>query len=390
MAQQLLIAGGGIGGLSAALACARAGWEPRVFEQAAELSEVGAGIQLGPNATRVLEGWGLGPALAQAASSPSRLQVRSAASGRELASLDVGDFGARYGAPYCTIHRADLQALLLAAAREAGVAIETGSQITGTAQKGNAVLARVGPVREIECDALVGADGIWSLVRGAVCGEAPPTPTGHVAYRALAAQSSLPAAMRTQHVTAWLGPRLHFVCYPVRAGEQLNAVAIVQGAGRGAANDWDQAGIASELHAAMGRMCAPLQDLVHALGGWRLWTLHDRPPMRSADEMARGSIALTGDAAHPMRPYLAQGAAMAMEDAAELARCLRMVEGADIEVPLALRRYALNRWERCARAQAKSRRNGQIFHATGPVRWGRDLAMRVLGERLLDQPWLYR
>jgi salicylate hydroxylase len=164
----------------------------------------------------------------------------------------------------------------------------------------------------------------------------------------------------------------------------------VQGTAKGPASDWDQAGAVAELMAAMGPLCRPLQDLVHAMPGWRLWALQDRPPMRSADEMASGRVALLGDAAHPMRPYLAQGAGMAIEDAAELGHALSVPAGATLDVPAALRRYAMHRWERCARVQERSRRNGRIFHATGFVRWSRDLSMRMLGERLLDQPWLYQ
>ena len=243
---------------------------------------------------------------------------------------------------------------------------------------------------EVEGDILVGADGLWSDVRGQVCADGPPTATGHLAYRSLARQHELPSALRSQDVTVWLGPRMHLVAYPVSAGERLNVVAIVQGGASGSARDWDQAAVAAELHGATGPLCAPLNDLVQAMPGWRLWALYDRSPMRSADEMARGRIALLGDAAHPMRPYLAQGAAMAIEDAAELGRALSMAASAGIEDPLALRRYALSRWQRCARTQARSRQNGQIFHATGWLQRGRDLALRVLGERLLDQPWLYR
>ena len=243
---------------------------------------------------------------------------------------------------------------------------------------------------EVEGDVLVGADGLWSEVRHQVCADGPPTATGHLAYRSLARQHELPPALRSQEVTVWLGPRMHLVAYPVSAGERLNVVAIVQGSAPGSARDWDQAAVAAELHGAAGPLCAPLNDLVQAMPGWRLWALYDRAPMRSADEMARDRIALLGDAAHPMRPYLAQGAAMAIEDAAELGRALSMAASAGIEDPLALRRYALSRWQRCARTQARSRENGRIFHATGWLRRGRDLALRVLGERLLDQPWLYR
>jgi salicylate hydroxylase len=196
--------------------------------------------------------------------------------------------------------------------------------------------------------------------------------------------------LRSPDVTVWLGPCLHVVAYPVRRGEELNVVAIVQGTAPGPPQDWDQGAVAAELQAAMGRQCAPLQDLVRAMPSWRLWALHDRAPIGSADEMVRGRVALVGDAAHPMRPYFAQGAGMAIEDAAELGRALALAAKAGIDVPLALRRYAVNRWARCAQVQARSRRNGRIFHATGLMQWGRDLSLRLLGERLLDQPWLYR
>ncbi len=146
----------------------------------------------------------------------------------------------------------------------------------------------------------------------------------------------------------------------------------------------------ADLLAAMGPLCQPLQELVRAMPSWRLWALQDRPPMQSANEMASGRVALLGDAAHPMRPYLAQGAGMAIEDASELGHALATVVDAGSDVVTALRGYALNRWERCARVQARSQRNGRIFHATGFVRWGRDLSLRLLGERLLDQPWLYQ
>ena len=204
-------------------------------------------------------------------------------------------------------------------------------------------------------------------------------------------QACLPPALRTRHVTAWLGPRLHAVQYPVRRGELQNLVVIVQGPAPQDLQGWDHAANAADLERALAGTCTALQDLVRRIptygSGWRLWPLSDRPPLQSAAQMARGLVALLGDAAHPMRPYLAQGAGMAIEDAAQLQCALAMH---DLEVPLRLRRYALNRWQRNARVQARSQRNGRIFHATGPVRWGRDMAMRLLGPRLLDLPWLYR
>jgi salicylate hydroxylase len=391
MSKQVLIAGAGMGGLSAAIASARAGWQPRVFEQAASFTEAGAGIQLGPNATRVLEAWGLGSALAQVAAFPPRLAVRSADSGSLLAQLPLGTSALeRYGAPYATVHRADLHGLLLEGARAAGADLLVDARIERVRESGDAVLINLAGAADIEGDALVGADGLWSRVRQQIWADGLPAPTGHLAYRTLIAQHDLPPQLRSGEVTVWLGPRLHVVTYPVHLGEWLNVVAIVHGAVAGDLQAWDQAALAADLQQALGATCANLQDLVRAAPNWLLWVLHARAPLKGAQSMARGRVALLGDAAHPMRPYLAQGAGMAIEDAQELGRCLAMAREQVTDTPTALRRYALNRWERCARVQRQAERNGRIFHATGPVQWGRDLSLRLLGERLLDQPWLYR
>ncbi len=391
MTRKLLIAGAGMGGLAAALAAARAGWTVDVHEQASALSEVGAGIQLGPNATRILEGWGLADAAARVACSPERLIAYSAVDARELGRLRLGDaFTQRYGAPYLTIHRADLQRLLLDAATRAGAHVEVNSRATAVHTSDTAVLLRINDTADVQGDALIAADGLWSHVREIVFGDGRPAPTGHVAYRGLASQSQLPLALRSRDVRVWLGPKLHVVAYPVRGGDELNVVVIVQGRAAGAPEDWDQTGAAADLRAAMGPLCKPLQDLMQAMPSWRLWTLHDRPPLHGADQMTQGRVALLGDAAHPMRPYLAQGAGMAIEDAAEIGRQLAEDGNAAADVPGALRRYAQARWQRCAQVQSRAQRNGRIFHATGIVQWGRDAAMRLLGERLLDQPWLYR
>jgi salicylate hydroxylase len=195
--------------------------------------------------------------------------------------------------------------------------------------------------------------------------------------------------LRSQHVTAWLGPKLHVVQYPVRGGEWLNVVAIVHGRIAGDLADWNHNANAADLQRHLSASCAPLKDLIHAIAAWRLWGLSIRPPMQGAHQQARGRVALLGDAAHPMLPYLAQGAGMAIEDADALARVLAFAPYASSDVPALLARYAAQRWQRNARVQARAIRNGQVFHATGPVRWGRDAAMKLLGERLLDVPWLY-
>jgi len=389
MTNDVLIAGGGMGGLATGLACRRAGWHARLYERTEALREVGAGVQLGSNATRILIGWGLESALLAVAAQPQRLHVCEGIDGGEIGTLELGKgFAQRYGAPYVTVHRADLQSVLLDGARRAGAEVQLGSRVHSVQPGADAVRVHVGDHAQ-HADVLVGADGLWSEVRSQLCPDGPPRITGHVAYRTLAVQGDLPEALRSQDVTVWLGPRMHVVAYPVKSGELLNVVAIVQGGRERATQDWDQAGAEAELMAAIGPVCPRLQDLVRAMPGWRVWVLQDRAPVASAREMSSGRIALLGDAAHPMRPYLAQGAGMAIEDAAELGRCLAPVKDRPAEVIPALRAYADNRWARCARVQARAERNGRIFHAVGLVRWGRDIALRLLGQRLLDQPWLY-
>jgi len=387
---QALIAGGGIGGLAAALAAARAGWGVRLYERASAFSEVGAGIQLGPNVVKVLHGWGLADALAAVAAFPDRLEVRSAVSGETLGVLRLGDtIAQRYGAPHATVHRADLHGLLLAAAQRAGVVVKLNHTLGAFSQNAETVTVQSGDDPPVEGEVLVGADGLWSPVRQWLLGDGPPAATGHLAYRALLPQADLPEALRSRQVTVWLGPKLHVVQYPVCGGKSLNVVGVVEGQTGGDRDNWDHGTDAAGLHAALAGSCAPLQDLVRAVPGWRLWAMYDRPPMQGAHEHALGRVALLGDAAHPMRPYLAQGAGMAIEDAAELGRALAQALDPALGVPLMLNRYALNRWERNARVQARAIRNGRVFHLDGVARWGRDLSMRLLGERLLDVPWLY-
>ena len=393
--QQLLIAGGGIGGLAAALAAARAGWEVRLYERAEAFSEVGAGIQLGPNVTRILHAWGLQDALETVAAFPTRLQVRSAISGADLGALPLGQRAVqRYGAPYATIHRADMHRVLRQAAEQhAGVQLNLDQWLTTYADDGASVALTTVRGLTVEGDALIGADGVWSRVRQQMLADGDPRVTGHLAYRTMLRQDALPERLRTTQVTAWLGPRLHMVQYPVRRGDWMNVVAIVQGPPPADPERWDHHANAADLARAMGATCSPLRELIDAVPDatvnqepWRLWALADRPPLRRAEQMARGLVALAGDAAHPMRPYLAQGAGMAIEDAAELARALAMDA---VDVPTRLKRYALARWQRCARVQARSIRNGQIFHSTGLMRIGRDASIRLLGERILDVSWLY-
>ncbi|MBN8756413.1 MULTISPECIES: FAD-dependent monooxygenase [Variovorax] len=392
MPAHILVAGGGIGGLATALALSRHRHRADVFEQAAVFGEIGAGVQLGPNATRRLQQLDLGQGLAAIAARPDALVVHSADSGSELARMPLGDtMQQRYGAPYFCVHRADLHGLLLEAVRARGTgALVTAARIAQVETSDDLVCMSSNDARAWEGEAIVGADGLWSLVRRQLdtpSAAQSPRVTGHTAWRSLIEQAKLPAAMRRRQVDVWLGPRLHAVAYPVRGGDWLNVVVIAESAPAGDARDWDQASSIAALRQAMGRSCAGLQSLLDAMPGWRAWSLGDRAPMTGAAEMAHERVALVGDAAHPMVPYLAQGAGMAIEDALALADALG--EGSAAEVPAAFARYAEARWARNAQVQARARRNGEIFHATGPVRLGRDIAMRLLGAKLLDQPWLY-
>ena len=389
MERKILLAGGGIGGLATALACGHLGMATQLFEQNRVLSEVGAGVQLGPNAMRLLQGWGLGAALDAVACFPQRLEVRSAHSGVLLGSLPLGARALqRYGARYATIARIDLHSLLHRAVLAQGLAeIHLGRAAQRVSQDASAVELTTDDERKRRANVLIAADGLWSHVRDFLRQDVQPVFSGHLAYRAMAKQADLPQALRSDCITVWLGPAMHAVQYPVHSGEWLNLVVIVQGQSPDEPQAWEQTALRSDLAARLSQTCGGLQDLVGAMAPWRLWPLNGLPHLRGPQDMAFGRIALLGDAAHPMLPYLAQGAGMAIEDAAMLARCLQRGPADDAK---ALLQYASLRWKRNARVQARAERNGEIFHATGLTAWGRDTAMRLLGARLLDMPWLYR
>ena len=386
--KKVLVVGGGIGGLATALACGARGLPVQLIEKKAALSEVGAGIQLSPNVVRLLEGWGLRSGLDAVACFPPLLQVRSAQSAALLGQLSLGARAVRrYGARYATIARVDLQNLLLHAVQAQGsTQLLLNNALQLVSQDTHAVQVTTTDGHQRRANVVIGADGLWSHVRDFVRTDAQPRFSGHLAYRAMVPQAALPLALRSEVITAWLGPRFHAVQYPVHGGQWLNVVVIVEGPSPQDIHHWDHEANARDLHTHMDGTASALQDLVAAIKVWRLWPLNGLPHLRSAKELAFGRIALMGDAAHPMLPYLAQGAGMAIEDAAALADVLAQ---SDVGDAAALERYAQNRWRRNARVQARAQRNGEIFHATGLQRWGRDTAMQVLGQRLLDVPWLY-
>ena len=389
----ILIVGGGIGGLAAALACASKGAKPRVIERAAVFSEVGAGIQMGPNVTRTLYALGLEKKLQEVVFAPQQLQARDTESGKFLGVLRLGQRSLEnYGAPYFSVHRADLhQVLLQKLVSDGDVDLSLNCEIDLIRDDVDQVTVNGRGLPEgffdsIDTEALVGADGLWSATRQYVVAKTSPRVTGLVAYRAMLSMQNLPEKLRTQDVTVWMGPRVHAVLYPVRQGESLNLVLVVKGQPPESLEAWDHQAHQRDLELAMGPVHSDLKEILAAVPEWRLWPLCDRPPVKGPFEMAKGRIALLGDAAHPMRPFLAQGAGMAIEDAAELATSWART---DLEVAKRWQLYANARWARNAKVQARSIRNGQIFHMQGPLRWGRDLALKLLGESLMDVPWLY-
>lgn len=387
--------------MAAGLAASRADWQATVFERAVEFSEVGAGVQLGPNVTRILETWGLGDALKQVAVFPCGLHARSMASGAVMATLALKDATTTYGAPYATLHRADLHGLLLQTALREGVQVHSDAAVQGLNQTpGNVALdvIQYGKFQQHDADVAVAADGVWSPLRQQLLSDGAPIFTGHVAYRAMVAQADLPQHLRSQDVSVWMGSQAHVVSYPVRGGEFLNVVCLTEGRlldsdanNLQALQTWNsqkpEAQTLAELRHALRGACTALTDVVAACRDWRLWPLCSRLPMQGAHQHAQGRVALMGDAAHPMLPYLAQGAGMAIEDAHALAT--QLSSATSTNVTERLQQFANLRWQRNSRVQARAMRNGKIFHATGGMRFGRDLGLRLMGARLMDVPWLY-
>ncbi|MDB5504752.1 MAG: monooxygenase [Tardiphaga sp.] len=392
----IVIAGAGIGGLTAALALAAKGFRIVILEKAERLEEAGAGLQLSPNASRVLIGLGLQTRLAPHVTIPDAVSIMSARSGDEVIRLPLGTNGAlRDSAPYWLIHRADLQAALLAQVRQTP-AIELrlgcGFEDFAVHAAGVTVGQRHGVAREQEpALALIGADGVWSAVRQQMFPDAQPTFAGLIAWRGTVDARQLPKELTPSRVQLWMGPKAHLVAYPMSAGQQINLVAIMPGAWN--RPGWSAPGDAAELrdHFAAARWPGPARSMIGAVGDWRRWALSTMSDGGVWHDAAQGPVALLGDAAHAMLPFAAQGAGMAIEDAAVLAQGLAGSIDDPATIGAGLARYAAMRRARVGRVQRTARQSGQIYHLRGPMALARDLAMTALGPARLQarQDWIY-
>jgi salicylate hydroxylase len=381
---RVLIAGGGIGGLTAALALAENGCEVTVFEQAPEFAEVGAGIQLSPNASRVLHALGLEKPLRAAAFLPEGTQFRHWRRGNVISESSLDEqVLSRYGAPYYHIHRGDLMAALVNAAHaHTDIELYSGVAVTGFDDTPDAV-SLTATAASHTGDVLVGADGIHSRIQAVLWGEQAPQFTGNVAWRALVPAAQLPANLIRPVSTVWWGPGKHFVHYYVSGGEWVNCVCVVEKNGW-QVESWTEQGDFDELRQDFAGWHSDIQLLLEGVDKTQLykWALFDRAPM---PQWGKGRVTLLGDACHPTLPFMAQGAAMAIEDAAVLAGCLNKTS----DVTAALQRYEDLRRARTARIQAGSRRNARVFHLSGMPAWLRNRAAKRAGGRAMDELYRY-
>jgi salicylate hydroxylase len=385
----ILIAGGGIGGLALAIALARDGRPSVVLERQAEFSAAGAGIQIGPNGVRVLQKLGVADALRPLVGVPEAIIVNDGARGRPLARLPLGAWiEQRYAAPYWVAHRGDLHAVLARRAEaESPVVLRTGFEVTGFSAGESGVTVTGAAGETVHGAALIGADGLWSAVRGAMEGAlgAPAMPAPEFAG-ATATRTVIPAAdaggLAVPAVGLWLGPAAHVVHYPVRGGSEIAVVVIAHAAWQG--RDWDADADPTALRTHLAAFHASLTDVLRQVPAWRRWALHTLPDLPLWTD---GPVALLGDAAHPMLPYLAQGGAIALEDALVLAGCVRDAPA----VPEALAAYAALRRPRARRAQLASQRQGRLYRLPQPLSLARDAVLRLIPGTLLMQrlAWLH-
>ena len=384
MAGPFIVAGGGIGGLAAALALVRQGFDVTVLEQSAQIGEIGAGIQLGPNAFAAFDALGVGEKARRRAVYTDELVMHDALDEQLVARIPVGQaFRDRFGNPYGVIHRADVHLSLLEGAQETGrVQFLASTRVEHVEQSGDGVTVHDAQGRVHRGSALIGADGVRSAVRQQYVGD-PARVSGHVVYRAVVERKDFPAELRWNAASIWVGPNCHLVHYPLRGGEQYNVVVTFHSR---QSEEWSiTEGSPAEVQSYFEGIVPKARQLIELPKSWKRWATADRDPIA---RWSFGRVTLLGDAAHPMLQYLAQGACMALEDAVTLGEALRAHAG---DIDAAFDRYQRSRVGRTARVVLSAREMGRIYHAKGVERLVRnELWAGRSAERFYDAvEWLY-
>ena len=387
----VIVAGAGVGGLSAALALAAAGRYVIVLERAPALAEFGAGLQLAANATRRLAKWGALDRLQEMATAPEAVDLRAARDGAVIATVPVGESQKRWGSVYLVAHRADLlTALADTAAASPRIEIRLGCGLEGWHLDEQGVRVHIEGRPDVTGAALIGADGLRSRVREGLALTAPDGPrySGRTSWRALLPAESVPAAMLAPRSNLWLGSGAHLVHYPLRKASVLNIVAVVEDewTDLNAPDFWASHGSAAFLASRFQGWSEEIRSLIAAAPEWRRWPLYERKAVRT---WAHGRVAVLGDAAHAMAPFLAQGAAQAIEDADALGLAFTAHPK---DEAAALDAYQRARATRANRVQRASRLQGLVYHLSGPAAFVRDTTMRAIGPDGMAKAsdWIYR
>jgi salicylate hydroxylase len=395
----VVIAGAGIAGLTAAIAFARQGLPVLLVEKRTGFEEVGAGIQLSPNASRILRALGVS-ALARHAVAMEQMDIRRWAEPRSFAEMAMSNANERYGAPFWTVRRADLQTALLDTARSMpGITLLVDRSVTGFAAREDGFEVSLkrgsGQSETLASAFLVGADGLWSSLRHAMGHSTRPVFSGYEAWRTLIRADAAPAFMRQPRIALWMGHGRHGVHYPVSAGAEINLVLVRKATISPAAlEEWSLPPIPREIASLGDNAAIPLKHLIAAAPSWRRWPLFDSPPVTMGSRrIADGRVALIGDAAHAVLPFMAQGAALGIEDAYELASMIAPALGSEMSRHRhdAIARFNASRLPRATRLHHTARRNGARYHMGKPWSLARDSVIRHLGSQgmLARHDWIY-
>jgi len=382
-ADPIVIVGGGIAGAAAAAALAAKGNDVLMLEQAPEFKEIGAGVQFGPNAVKMLRRLGLSDAFNHLAILPEAAVMLDSVTGETVVEIPYGEaFSKRFGAPYTLVHRADLHQALLDLVKSSGrVEQHINTRIVDIEERDDGVTVVADDGRTFGGSALIGADGLWSVIRNRVVGDGSPRVSGHVTYRAVLPVAEMPEHLRSSKMTLWAGDKVHSVCYPLRGGEFYNLAATFHSDRY--EQGWDAFGDADELHARFVGKHPSLLQILGKIETWRMWVLCDRDPVKN---WSTERITLIGDAAHPTLQYLGQGAAMSLEDAVCIAAELDASGG---NFAVAARAYQEKRYLRTARVQIQSRLYGEVYHADGVAREVRNQLLSSTGMSLESMAWMY-